>query len=272
MRVYKPKRKNKDGNAIGYERWYIDFTDHLDRRQRWQGFTDKKLTETVGRNLEELVRYKIAQQQPAPALIRWLEDIPDSLRKKLVKSSILDIRQASGNQTLSSHIKDFKAYLLAKGNDSEYVETVLSRLNRIIQDCRFITWTDISASRVLQCLSELQGQHKKGKRVVEGIGNQTYNFYLQAIKQFCRWMCKDRRASESPVAHLDKISSHKVKNNRKRNRRVLDVEDFKHLLAITIDQPTRYGLTGSQRSMVYRFAAETGLRRDEIRSLTPNIL
>ena len=36
---------------------------------------------------------------------------------------------------------------------------------------------------------------------------QTANFYLQAAKQFCKWMVRERRASESPLAHLPLLKS-----------------------------------------------------------------
>jgi len=67
MRIYKPLRKDrKTGQSVKYDRWYLDFHDHLDRRNRWPGFTDRKLTEAVGRNIEALIRYKLAHQQPDP--------------------------------------------------------------------------------------------------------------------------------------------------------------------------------------------------------------
>ena len=40
-----------------------------------------------------------------------------------------------------------------------------------------------------------------------GISAQTSNFYLQAIKQFARWMVRDGRASESPLDHLTGVNA-----------------------------------------------------------------
>jgi site-specific recombinase XerC len=36
-------------------------------------------------------------------------------------------------------------------------------------------------------------------RLTRGASVQTMNFYLQAIKQFCRWMVKDRRMGDNPL-------------------------------------------------------------------------
>ena len=268
MRIYKTKRKSKNGKTVDYDRWYIDFTDHLDRRQRWQGFANKKLTESVGRSIVELVRYKIAQQQPDPSLILWLETIPDTLRKRLVKAGILDTKRAAGAKSLLLHLKDFKTNLRDKGRTEKYIKLTASRIKSTIVGCKFRSWSDISPSGIENYLASLRENHLQGEDIVEGINAKTFNNYMGAIKQFCRWMVSDHRAAESPIAHLKKIEAGKVKSEQRRNRRVLEISQLCHLLAVTMDQPTRFGLTGPHRAMSYRLAAESGLRANEIRSLT----
>jgi integrase len=98
-----------------------------------------------------------------------------------------------------------------------------------------------------------------------GISAQTFNFYIQAIKQFCRWMVKDRRTTESPVVHLDGLN---VKTDRRHDRRALTVKELIKLLDATLSGPNRLGMNGPERSMLYRLAVETGLRAGELRSLT----
>src|SRR5262249_45051238 len=56
-----------------------------------------------------------------------------------------------------------------------------------------------SASKVLEFLHRLRQDTEKER----GISAQTFNFYLQAVKQFCRWMVKDRRAAALPPAPLE---------------------------------------------------------------------
>jgi len=45
-------------------------------------------------------------------------------------------------------------------------------------------------------------------------------------------------------------------------------DEVAKLLASTERQPVRYGMTGHERSLLYRLAVETGLRRNELASLT----
>jgi len=96
-------------------------------------------------------------------------------------------------------------------------------------------------------------------------GAQTFNFYLAAFKQFCRWMVKDGRASESPVAYLDGLN---VKTDRRHDRRALSADELRRLLAAAQGGPERYGMSGPERAMLYRLACQTGLRAAELASLT----
>ena len=268
MRIYKPTYRDRNGARCESSKYYLDFFDHLERRQRWPGFTDKKLTQVFGRQIDLLVRYKVAGQQPDLALTQWLETIPDAVRNRLVKADILDSKRAAGAKSLVQHLEDFKINLRDKGRTEKYVKLTVSRIKSTLVGCKFRSWSNISPSGIERYLASLREDHLVGDDVVEGINAKTYNNYLGAIKQFCRWMVSDRRAAESPIIHLKKIEAGKVKSEQRRNRRVLEIDQLCHLLFVTMDQPTRFGLTGPHRAMSYRLAAETGLRANEIRSLT----
>jgi hypothetical protein len=95
-----------------------------------------------------------------------------------------------------------------KGCSGRHVDLVVSRARKVIDGCGFPYYGDISGSKVLSFLKDLRTDTEEKR----GISAQTFNFYLQAIKQFCRWMVKDRRATESPVAHLDGL---RVKTDRR---------------------------------------------------------
>lgn len=77
-------------------------------------------------------------------------------------------------------------------------------------------------------------------------------------------MLKDKRAGgESPLKHLDAI-----KVTDELNRRALTPDELRDLLEATETAPERFGMTGNQRTMLYRLATYTGLRANEIRNLT----
>jgi integrase len=168
-----------------------------------------------------------------------------------VKFGILDPERAAGSKSLSDHIADFKAFLVAKGSTIRHCKSTCASLGRIFTACKFIVFTDITAIRIMYYLGGLT------------TGQRTYNSYLKALKQFCKWMVLHRRASENPVEML----TCKQQTEKRRERRALTVDEVTRLIATTKAGPDRFGVTGWYRAIVYIFAIETGLRACEIRCL-----
>ena len=94
---------------------------------------------------------------------------------------------------------------------------------------------------------------------------QTSNYYVGGLKQFCTWKVKERRATENPVAHLSRMNA---RADRRVIRRALMADEARRLLGAARNGDTFLGMTGLERGMLYRAAMETGLRWNELRSLT----
>ncbi len=160
------------------------------------------------------------------------------------------------NRSLSDHVDDWHAALLARGTSQKQADACRMRATAIIDGCRFGKWGDLSASSVQSFVKSLRDK---------GRSAQTCNSYLQAVKQFARWMVSDRRAPDSPIQHLQ---GYNVREDRRHRRRAATVTELRTLIATTTMQSSRWKMTGPARAMLYRLAAETGLRSSEIRSLT----
>jgi hypothetical protein len=72
----------------------------------------------------------------------------------------------------------------------------------------------------------------------------------------------NRRASESPVGHLVCLNT---ELDKRHERRALEVDELRRFLETTRAGPKRFGMTGYERALLYRLAAETGLRASELR-------
>ena len=258
MRVYKPKWKDAEGKSTIYGNWYIEIRDHLETVRRFKGFENKKATEELGRKLERLVQYRVAGEEPDVLMVRWLETLPERLRDKLAAIGVLDQKRVAAGKSLEDHIEDFKAALAAKGNTTKHVGQVVARVKRVIEKAGFKVWTDISPSNVEQCLADMREGEK-------GISIQTSNFHLQAIKQFCKWMVREGRASKSPIDHLSQLN---VKTDQRHKRRALTADEIDDLLTAARKGPKIHGMEGKDRAMLYLLALVTGLRWAELRSLT----
>ena len=278
MRVFK-QRYTRDGETKLSEKWYVEIRDHRQHVRRIPGFTDRGQTQKLGRRIEKLVASRVLNVSLDPDLSRWMETINADLRDRLVKFGLIDGKTVTNAKPLvcrncnstgkriadksactchGEHLSAFRQFLESKGNTPEHVELVTVRVRRILDGCGFTFFSDINASQVQNYLADERGK-------IRGISVQTSNHHLTALKSFCNWMQKDRRATESPVAFLEGLN---VKTDRRHDRRHLTPDELSNLLQTTAKGPVRFRLTGMARAMLYRLAMESGLRRKELASLT----
>ena len=212
---------------------------------------------------------KTASQQKAAQLEKDIE---------LARAGIVDRYKDHRKRPLSEHLEDFEESLLAKEVTPKHAGQVSMRAKRVFEECKVVFWNDIQASAIQRTISGLRKyvrtveiENINGKKVktpklkdIGDISAQTYNFYLKAVKQFCRWMVQDQRANESPIEHLQTIN---VRADRRHDRRSFEPDEIYRLLEATASAPRRYGMNGYERALLYRLTVETGLRRDELNSL-----
>jgi integrase len=161
------------------------------------------------------------------------------------------------NQVLKLALVAYRDFLTNKGNSPDYVKLTSSRIAKLFDACRFAVIADISEATVSTWLAEQRAQ---------GMSLQTSNYYVVAIKGFCRWLLRDRRTGDNPLIHLSGMNS---QTDRRVERRSLPDEEFARLVATTRQQPKYRDLNGSDRAILYLTAAYTGFRANELRSLTP---
>ncbi|APW60525.1 Tyrosine recombinase XerD [Paludisphaera borealis] len=178
-------------------------------------------------------------------------------RSEQRRAGLSDPFEEHRTRPLTEHLKDFEASLRHGGATEQHTKLVSSRVHKVIQQCGFVFIPDISASRVSAHIAEL----RRG-----GLSAQTCNFYLQAAKQFVRWLVRDRRTNDNPLDHLKGTN---VKLDRRHDRRALSDAEFSALIKAARNGGTYRGLSGPDRAMLYLVSAGTGLRASELASMTP---
>jgi len=222
--------------TVKTKRWYIEFVGPDGLRHRHPGYHDKTATE-----------------QYAAELVRAAER---------GETDLIDRYKEHRKRPLSEHLDDFEQALLAKGATPKHAAQVTARARRLLNGCGFRHWPQISAEKVQSFLAE----QRKATEDRKGWSAQTANFYLQAGKQFLRWLVRDGRAPDNRLAHLQRYN---VKTDRRHDRRALSVDELQKLLEAAQNGPTLEDVTGPDRALAYRLCVETGLRVGELRSLTP---
>lgn len=256
MKIYKPQfTDTRTGKIKRCSHYYLTFTDNRKKRRRLPAYTSERATRKLADKIEELLS---SGRNLSPDLQNWIAELPESMRNKLIKFGLIDSNRISSHlgKTLNEHLEDFQAALLAKGNTEEYSNQVKSTLELIFTGCGFTMFGDIDANRIYTYLADLRGE--------DGIGQRSFNCYLKACKQFCKWLCKERRASINPLEHLSCITQ----TEKRRKRRAITLDEQRKLLETTRNGKNHHNMTGLERSLVYTLALQTGLRANELRSLT----
>jgi integrase len=174
------------------------------------------------------------------------------------KGGVRDTFSDHRKTPLVAHLAAWGEVLAARGNSAEYVKLKVSRARKLLDACGFVFIGDLSASAVEAALADMRPNPR--------CGIQTSNHYLAAVKQFARWLVKDRRAAHNPLAHLE---GGNVKLDRRHDRRDLSEEELGRLFAATRAGERVRRLSGPDRDMLYLTSVYTGLRASELASLIP---
>jgi len=183
---------------------------------------------------------------------------------------------------IGQHVDDYLAHLEAAGVSDEHFANVRRHLWAGIKKCGFASLADIDASKFTDWL--------KGR--VEVNSARTRNMYRASWIAFCNWCCDpdQRRMNENPLNSVP-VADERV--DRRRERRALGVDDLMRFLEAARTRPLLDALTirrgknkgkplakvkpetrrqlerlGRERELIYRTLIFTGLRQNELASLT----
>jgi integrase len=257
----------------------LRFGDHNGRERKLKGFSDKAATVSLGRRIEKLIDLRKSGTRPDAETLKWLEEISKDLRERLLDIGLIDGETANRSRPLvcskcdstgintqtkeacycnGEHLTGYLAFMRGKESVERHVLQTLQRIRRIFRECGFTHYSDIDGSVVESFLAGMRSEKFGGSA-------QTRNHHLAAIRGFCNWMHKKRRASENPVIHLEMLN---VSEDRRHDRRPFTPEEVFRLIQATVAGPVRWRISGLDRGMLYRTGFETGFRRGELAELT----
>ena len=238
------------------ERWHVQFEDHRGIRRRIIGFSDRAATDGLAANIQRLLNCRGSGHPVDGPLHRWVEQLPTAMRRQLLKFDLIDNRRLMGDTPVTELVTLFINHLEANARSPRYIRETRNQLTRTMEECDVEYFSDIDRSKVEAFLTRLRNQ---------GLAARTYNAHLKTAKSFCKWMVESGYASQSPLVSLRTINQ---EVDRRHERRALSVEETCRLLKAAADGEETHGMIGHERYLLYRLAIETGLRANEIRSLT----
>ncbi len=259
-------------------KWYAVFVDFRGALRRLPLFEDRRASEALAKIVDRINSTRSSNDTLPPDLARAVDEMPAAMLARLAKWDIIKAERAATAKPLADHIEDWRKALLARGNTPAYADLSANRAKRVLGGIG--TVSEISPSKVQTFLAALREDRKDDAgKVRRGIGAASFNYYLRDCRAFFRWMLRDGRAFENPLAHLQGVNA---RSDKRHERRALANDELRRLLDVTehgwteivdgraVNHPPaeRYGMTGPARATLYRLAVETGLRSNEIRSLT----
>jgi integrase len=215
--------------------WYYRYVDADSVKREAKGCTDKRATEELAR---------AAESEAAKVRAGLIDPKEDAYRK-------------ADTKPIGKHLDDFHSHLTAKGDTPKHAHMIRAHVARIVGQARIDRISGLSPSSVQSALKTL---HDGGRSL------QTCNHALRAVKSFSRWLRKDGRAREDALADMGGFN---VATDRCHERRAFTDEELVRLVRAAEGGPVILGMTGPDRAMLYRGAVGTGLRANELRSLTP---
>ena len=158
--IFKPAGKSK---------YVILYHDENGHRRKKTGATDKQVTERIARDLEN--------------------------RIILLKEGTINLKAEAYRdheaKSLTSHLVDYEAALVAKGNTRNHCVATVSRIKKLLTLAKFKSISDLSVSRALDAIQILQS--------TRGFNQQTLNHHIRAVKGLSRWLHKEGRSREHPL-------------------------------------------------------------------------
>ena len=138
---------------------------------------------------------------------------------------------------LIEHIADYVKVLKAKRFSAGYIRHTHNRLKKIVRDCRFFYFRDISKTAVEIYI---------GKLIKDELSATTAGHYLDCFKTFLNWAEQDQRIMKNLITKMAKPARDSEKKG------VLEPEQFVHLIKTTSQRNILIGGTsGQERAVLY---------------------
>lgn len=260
-RFFRPSYTAKTSNGKELrksERWWIAFRDHQNIERRIAGFKSETDTHLL---LEHLGDLRSARIRGTYANGELVESFDAKTRAKLIAWDLIRPDAAEPEQepeverSLSEYIEAWRRASIGRGNKPKYANPAARTVTcMLIDGCDYQVFSKIRASTVNRWLA------------AQGFADKTCNQKITALRNFCLWVVEqdDNSYTEHPANKVSRVRNPKAK----RPRRALSLDDLLHLLRTTAaSNRTILKMTGPERALLYRTAAETGLRQSELRAL-----
>jgi integrase len=189
-------------------------------------------------------------------MARAAESEAAKVRAGLVDPKARRVAEAA-RRPVTEHVEDFISSMTNANRNPQHVAQTRTYITRILTLSGVDSLSDLTPSAVMDALGRLKG---------DGLSARSLEAHAVAVKSFSRWAWRDGRTADYALVGLPRLGD---KADRRRVRRPLSEAELRVLIETTRTAPDWRGVSGADRVILYAVAATTGLRRRELKSLTP---
>jgi integrase len=196
---------------------------------------------------------------------RWREE------GELMRAGVTTAPLLQQSRPLSEHVREYVDFRRnhPRKPGARHIAALAQRLETVIAETGWTSILEITAPGLLDAIATLGARPSAGwkRRTSDGsMSAATRNHYRTSWAGFARWLHRHGRLQSDPLARLERWAT---RGHETFARRALTPEEAGRLItAAAGSSETIGGLTGVERAMLYRLALATGLRRNELASLT----
>ena len=268
---------NAGGKFRVAQRYTVQFADHHGVSRRLPAYTEKAASEELERKLKRLAALTATHTVVPPDLSHWIDALPKAMQARLAKWGLIDVRRLAAAANLLRHVDAYEQHLADTGCVPDHVSITANRLRRFIEAAGWSVAGDITAQGVTRTLARFRdgtdgtsgrrGEGAENGKSRRGLSQQTLNHYLTTVKALVRWMLANECAADTTGLQAVLRLEGQTVTIKRHERRALSGEELARLIQAAAAGPKRMKIPPAERALLYRLAAETGLRAGELRQL-----
>jgi len=179
----------------------------------------------------------------------------------LRRAGVIDHKQETlaleGRKSFAEHLTLYRHKLEASHRSAAYVDEAIKTIERLGELCEYRTLADINPDRLNSYAAQLR---------TDGLASRTIGKHITFVKSFTKSLVATGKLPFDPLATVRKPSA---KGDRRHERRMLLREEWEVLRdSMLTENLIRYNVPAGERVLLYSTAILTGLRSNELRSLT----
>jgi len=254
------------------EHWSVEYLDTRGKPHAIVAFADKAVSEQLARLVDSLAGLKVSRSSPDADTARAIAALPDRIQKRLRDLELISTTTREAARPLIDHLEPYLQALrdgvaTTKQNrtgpaTAGYVQNTAHRVRTLLAGIGANHAADVTPERVGRYLAQRRGR----PRAKDGLSAKSSNHYIGAIVGFLNWCDRTKRIVGNPLSGMPTIPI--TPRLRQHVRRCFEIPELVLLLDKTRSGPAELGMSGEARYWLYRLAAETGLRSNELRALT----